>query len=134
MTLETLLGAEKAATLDTGEAMTAGKARMLACEAGVIPFVLGGASQVLDAGRERRFHTRVMRLAIQHQQKQCSTRGCDWPPGMCHVHHWTPFSRGGRTNTTDAGLLCPRHHARAHDPAYLHTRHPDGSVTFHRRT
>ena len=58
MTLETLLGAERAATLDTGENLSAGRARMLACEAGIIPFVLGGASQVLDAGRERRFHTR----------------------------------------------------------------------------
>ena len=134
MTLETLLGAERAATLDTGEAISAGRARMLACEAGIIPFVLGGKSQVLDAGADRRFHTRIMRLVIQHEQRQCTARGCDWPPGMCHVHHWTPFSRGGPTNTRNAGLLCPRHHARAHDPAYTHTRHPDGSVTFHRRT
>src|SRR5665811_1376118 len=64
MDLATLLGAEKAATLDTGDALTAGRARMLACEAGIIPAVLGGRSQVLDAGRSKRFHTQIMRCLL----------------------------------------------------------------------
>jgi hypothetical protein len=53
---------------------------------------------------------------------------------MCHVHHDTPFSQGGHTSVADARLLCPRHHARAHDPAYEMTRLPGGKVAFHRRT
>ena len=44
----------------------------------------------------------------------------------CAACIWTPFSRGSHTNTRDAGLLCPRHHARAHDPAYRHTGIPTG--------
>jgi hypothetical protein len=31
-------------------------------------------------------------------------------------------------------LLCPRHHARAHDPAYEITKLPEGKIRFHRRT
>ena len=57
MTLESLLGGLKAAQLDTGQTISAVPARRLACEAGIIPAVLGGQSQVLDLGRKRRFHT-----------------------------------------------------------------------------
>ena len=34
----------------------------------------------------------------------------------------------------NGGLLCPRHHARAHDPSYELARHPTGKISFHRRT
>ena len=51
MPLETLMGGLKAAHLDTGETISPGQARRLACEAGIIPAVLGGNSQVLDLGR-----------------------------------------------------------------------------------
>ncbi|MFA6299223.1 MAG: DUF222 domain-containing protein, partial [Nocardioides sp.] len=57
MTLETLLGGLKAAQLDTGAMISPGLARKLACEAGIIPVVLGGKSEPLDVGRKRRFHT-----------------------------------------------------------------------------
>jgi len=42
----------------------------------------------------------------------------DWPPGMCHTHHTTPWSQGGTTTVADAILLCPRHHTLAHDSRY----------------
>ena len=41
MTLETLMGGLKAAQLDTGHRISPGLARKLACEAGIIPAVLG---------------------------------------------------------------------------------------------
>ena len=52
MTLETLMGGLKAAQLDTGHRISPGLARKLACEAGIIPAVLGSKSQVLDLGRK----------------------------------------------------------------------------------
>jgi hypothetical protein len=61
--LETLLGGLKAAQLDTGEELSPGAARRLACEARITPAVLGGRSQVLDQGRAARFHTEVQRTA-----------------------------------------------------------------------
>jgi len=53
---------------------------------------------------------------------------------MCHIHHTTPWSHGGKTNTTDAVPLCPRHHTLAHDHRYRHTTDKHGHVTFTRRT
>jgi hypothetical protein len=131
---ESLTGALKAACLDTGEAISPGLARRLACEAAIIPMVLGGESEVLDLGRSERFHKPQQRLAVGVRDKTCTAEGCDWPPWMCHVHHDTPFSQGGHTSVDDARLLCPRHHARAHDPTYEMTKLPGGKVTFHRRT
>ena len=52
MDLDTLMGDLKAAHLDTGETISPGAARRLACEARIIPAVLDGKSQVLDLGRK----------------------------------------------------------------------------------
>ena len=67
------------------------------------------------------------------RDRGCVAEGCDWPPWLCHAHHWTRWSDDGRTDMTNGALLCPRHHATAHDPTYEMTHHPDGKVTFHRR-
>lgn len=82
MPLDTLLGADRVATLDTGDRIAAGEARRLACEAGLMPAVLGGASQVLDLGRARRFHSGRQRIAIALGDRTCTAEGCDWPPAM----------------------------------------------------
>src|SRR4029079_13426540 len=67
MTLENLLRDSQApATLDTGDPITADQARKLACEAAIIPMVLGGKSEVLDLGRKKRLYDRSQRIAIRH--------------------------------------------------------------------
>ena len=116
MTIDSLMGGLAAAALDTGEVISAGAARRLACEAGVIPMVLGGTSEVLDVGRRRRFHTRAQRLAIAQRDKTCVVGGCDAPPSRCHVHHVVPWSEGGGTSVKDGRLYCSAHHAMVHDP------------------
>ncbi|WP_300527254.1 HNH endonuclease signature motif containing protein [uncultured Nocardioides sp.] len=116
MTIDSLMGGLAAAALDTGEVISAGAARRLACEAGVIPMVLGGTSEVLDVGRRRRFHTRAQRLAIAQRDKTCVVGGCDAPPSRCHVHHVIPWSEGGGTSVKDGRLYCSVHHAMVHDP------------------
>ena len=133
MDLATLMGGLRAASLDTGETITADQARRLACEAGIIPAVLGGRSQVLDLGRTRRFHTRAQRIAMALEQGGCTAEGCDWPPGLCHAHHEIPWGRLGGTSVERGMLLCPRHHARAHDPSFTSTKLPGGKVAFTRR-
>jgi hypothetical protein len=67
------------------------------------------------------------------EQRGCTAEGCDWPPGMCHLHHPVPWSHGGHTDR-DAMMLCPKHHARAHDPAFTMAKQPGGKITFTRRT
>ncbi len=134
MPLETLIGGLQAAQLDTGHRVSPGLARRLACQAGIIPAVLGSRSQVLDLGRRVRFHTEPQRIALALEQGGCTAEGCDWPPGMCHAHHDTPFSKGGNTSVKNGRLLCPRHHTRAHDPTYQIAKLPSGKVRFPRRT
>jgi Domain of unknown function (DUF222) len=134
MTLESLTGGLGPATLDTGERISASLARRLACEAGIIPVVLGGRGEVLDVGRRTRFHTTPMRTALTVRDQGCTAEGCDAPPALCHAHHDQPWSQGGDTSVSNGRLLCPRHHARAHDPAYTTTHHHGGKVAFTRRT
>ncbi|WP_435746516.1 DUF222 domain-containing protein [Nocardioides sp. SYSU DS0663] len=134
MDLHTLLGGLRHAQLDTGGVVSAAHARRIACEAGIIPAVLGSSSEVLDLGRTTRLFTKAQRTALNQSQPTCTTVGCDWPAYLCHAHHDTPWHSGGATDLANARNLCPHHHARIHDPTYDTQRHPDGSVTFHRRT
>lgn len=135
MTMENLLGAsEAAAVLDAGGSISAGEARRLACEAGIVPAVLGSSSQVLDLGRKTRFHTGPQRIALGLRDRGCAALHCDWPPGMCHAHHPTPWSKGGGTSVENGILLCPRHHTLAHDARYEHRLGKHGKVAFSRRT
>ena len=74
MTLENLLGDSQApALLDTGDRITADQARKLACEAGIIPMVLGGKSKILDLGRSKRLYDLHQRIAIRHRDQHCTT-------------------------------------------------------------
>jgi hypothetical protein len=131
MSLDSLLGDLKAAALlDTGEQISAAHARQLVCEAGLYPAVVGSRSQVLDLGRKTRLHTEPMRIAIAVRDKTCRAEHCDWPPGMCHVHHPDPWARGGGTSVGNGALLCPRHHAIAHDPRYQAVELPHGRFRY----
>ncbi|MGZ5399233.1 MAG: DUF222 domain-containing protein [Nocardioides sp.] len=134
MTIETLMGGLKAAGLCDGTRISAGEARRLACTAAIIPAVLGGASEPLDLGRQRRFHTKAQRIALALRDRGCIAVGCDRPPTACHAHHDDPWGRGGSTDLTTGRLLCPRHHTLAHDDRYQLKAGPHGKVTFSRRT
>jgi hypothetical protein len=134
MTLDTLLGGLKAAHLDTGQPLSPDAARRLACQAGIIPAVLGTDGTLLDLGRQTRLFTTRQRIALGLTQRGCTAEGCDYPPGLCHAHHETAWSRGGTTDQANARLLCPKHHRLAHDPTYTPTKLPGGKVAFTRRT
>ncbi len=135
LTQETLTGQlEAAGLLDTGERISPSAARTLACQAGIIPAVLGTRSQPLDLGRKTRFHTEPQRIAIGLRDRGCAEAHCDWPPGMSHVHHRNPWSRGGKTDVATGIMLCPRHHTLAHDARYEMTDTLHGKVRFTRRT
>lgn len=115
--------------------ITAAHARRLACTANVIPAVLSGDSEILDLGRSRRLFSRAQRKALAVTFPRCAANGCDIPAPWCEAHHHTTtWASGGTTNLTDGVLLCSHHHRRAHDPRFVTTRHPDGSIRFHRRT
>lgn len=122
-----------AADLGAGDRITAGQARRLACNADLIPVVLGGRSEILDLGRTRRTFSSAQRRAMAIRDQECRTEGCTIPAAWCEAHHLQPWSRGGRTDLDDGLLLCAWHHHRAHDAAYEPSRLPNGDVRFHRR-
>ena len=127
------LDAAGVATLDSGSRISASQARRLACQAGIIPVVLGTRSVVLDAGQRCRFHTESMRIALGLRDRGCTAEDCDLPASMCHAHHDVPFSKGGATSVENGRLLCGHHHRRIHDPSYHHDKLPNGKVRFHVR-
>ena len=132
--LDVLLGRlEQAGVLDTGQTISPALARRIACEAGIIPAVLGGTSQPLDLGRKRRLFTETQRLALTLRDRGCAAEGCDRTTGL-HAHHRQRWTDGGPTDLANAVALCHWHHHRAHDTTYDTTHLPNGKVQFHRRT
>ena len=116
-----------------GTTISAAEARRMACNATIIPWVLGTDSEVLDAGRASRLFQPIQRKALRLQHKCCQAEGCDVPPEWCDAHHLAPWAAGGKTNLKDGALLCLHHHRLAHNPAYVHERLPDGTIRFTRR-
>ena len=133
MTLENLMGdSEAQAMLHTGDPISPSLARKLACPGRDHPNVLGGESEVLDVGRESRFHLKYQRIAMRSATNTAPRKGATGPAAMCHAHHNIPWSRGGKTNIADGRLLCPRHHSYAHSPKYEMKTIPNGRVVFSR--
>ncbi|HEX6247071.1 MAG TPA: DUF222 domain-containing protein, partial [Nocardioidaceae bacterium] len=123
-----------AATLETGERISAGEARRLACRAGIIPMVLDGDSVPLDLGREQRLFDRYQRIALAQRYGGCATEGCDRPPSWVEAHHQDPWHQGGKTDLQDGLPLCPPHHHMADHPGHWDMRTlPTGKVRFSRR-
>lgn len=107
------------ARLDTGHDISASEARRLACNAGILPAVLGGPSLPLDVGRADRFFTETQRVALASAYTECAATGCDRPYSWCELHHEEPWAGGGRTDLHLAVPLCGYHHRRMHDPRFV---------------
>ena len=114
-----------AAHLDTGHDLSAGQARRIACNAGLIPAVLAGDSLPLDLGRQERFFTEHQRLALATTYDTCTAQACDRPYAWTELHHQDPWAQDGQTNLHLAVPLCGHHHRRIHDPRYHHHIHTD---------
>jgi Domain of unknown function (DUF222) len=124
--------AEKVGTagLDTGEHLSAAAARRLACDALILPAVLGGASQPLDLGRAARTITGPLRRALVLRDKGCAFPYCDLPPSWCQGHHVAHWADGGPTSLGNAVLLCGFHHTTIHHGEWQVRIAPDGIPEF----
>ncbi|WP_195908112.1 HNH endonuclease signature motif containing protein [Nostocoides sp. HKS02] len=130
-------GRAKVSETDVGTVLSAGQARRLACSAGLVPLVLGGASHPLDLGRAGRFFTEHQRTALAARYTACAADTCDRPYAWTELHHENPWSAGGATDLHLAVPLCGHHHRLIHHAGFDHriATDPRGvkSVTFHRR-
>ncbi|MEV7984707.1 DUF222 domain-containing protein [Micromonospora sp. NPDC085948] len=114
VSLDGLVNRVRAGTLETGIRLTPGAVRRLACDANLLPAVLGGNSQVLDVGRQRRLFTGPLRRALVLRDGGCAFPGCDRPPRWCDGHHVRHWADGGTTALDNAVLLCGYHHRVVH--------------------
>ena len=108
--LDTLLTGLGVATTTTGDRITAEQARRLACQARIIPVVLGRKGEVLDLGRSARLFSPAQRKAMAIRDRECTTDGCSIPAAWCEAHHWRqPWVSGGqdRPRRRQAALLVP---------------------------
>ena len=115
MNLDDLEAGTGSATVDgVDQPVSVGAARRMAAGGGVIPCVLGGDSEILDWGREKRLFTRAQRLALVERDGGCAM--CGLPPEMTKAHHIRWWRRDhGPTDLSNGVLLCETCHHRIHD-------------------
>src|SRR6478736_2616354 len=84
----------------TGDVLSPGVVRRMACDAEIIPMVLGRDGEPLDVGRSQRLFTRGQRLALVARDHGCSFDGCTVPSTWCDAHHVEHWRHGGRTSVS----------------------------------
>lgn len=108
--------------------------RRLACDAGIIPAVLGSAGQIVDLGRQHRLFDVAQKKALWFRDRHCTFPGCTAPAAWCDAHHLVHWLDGGATNLDNGALLCGQHHSVVHrdelagsvaDGKVQWDRHPD---------
>ncbi len=100
--------------LDFGGPITAAQARTLACDAMIVPAVLGSPSQVLDVGSASRLFPIAIRRALVLRDKGCAFPGCDRPPAWTDAHHVIFWADQGETSYRNGCLPCRHHHSEVH--------------------
>jgi hypothetical protein len=116
--------------LDTGDRLSPAAVRRIACDAHLLPVVLSGAGQVLDAGRTRRLATGPLRRALVVRDRGCTFPTCDRPPRWCDGHHVVPWTAGGPTRPDNLVLVCRRHHRLLHHSDWTVKIAADGLPEF----
>ncbi|MEV7133553.1 DUF222 domain-containing protein [Arthrobacter sp. NPDC093128] len=94
--------------------VNASTVRKIACDADIIPVVLGSEGRILDIGRAARIFPPHIRKAITARDQGCAFPGCTIPAPWCEAHHITYWSHGGPTSTDNGTLLCSHHHHLIH--------------------
>ncbi|MDX3187109.1 DUF222 domain-containing protein [Streptomyces sp. MN03-5084-2B] len=114
VSLEDLKSGVGAATLGDTGTISAAEARVHACDAMVIPAVLGGKSEPLNLGRLRRLISAGLRRALFLRDRGCAFPGCHRPPRHCQGHHIRHWAEGGPTDLSNLVLMCAHHHRLLH--------------------
>jgi hypothetical protein len=100
--------------------LTAGAARRLACDYGLIPAVLGTDSQILDMGVPDRLATPRQRFNLAVRDGGCLFPGCDRPPMGCDAHHREHWIDGGPTAEHNLDSFCIFHHHQVHEGGWTY--------------
>ncbi|MFD2420830.1 HNH endonuclease signature motif containing protein [Amycolatopsis pigmentata] len=94
--------------------LSAAQIRRIACDAAVVPVVLGSKSEILDIGRATRVVPRAIRRALIRRDRGCSFPACAKKAKWCQAHHVRHWAWGGPTALDNLVLICARHHQVIH--------------------
>jgi hypothetical protein len=115
----------------SGESLSIGTVRALACEQGTQTALIDSLGNVLDLGREQRLYSRHQRVALAIRDGGCIWTGCERPPSWCEAHHIDHYARDkGRTDLDRGVLLCKHHHLKLHNEGWQ-IRRRDGRYWLH---
>ena len=104
--------------------------RRMACEARIIPVVMGSSGVVLDMGRATRLASRQQRRALEVMHATCAVPSCSVPVAQCQPHHVDYWNSGGPTDLDNLVPLCDQHHRCVHEGGWRLTLRPsDRRVT-----
>jgi hypothetical protein len=115
--IQTLRGEDTGRTaLLEGRPISVAKARLLACEAGVVPSVFDyETGEAVELGRALRLPNTSLRRKLELEQPEgCAWTGCDRPVAWTEAHHIVHWADGGETTAENLILLCRFHHGRIH--------------------
>ena len=113
--LQELTGAgEVLGSTATGVLLSPQVLRRVACDAALVPHVLGTAGEDVDLGRVVRLFTRAQRRRLWRRDRCCTFPGCHRPAVWAKAHHVLHWADGGLSDIDNAALLCQRHHTHVH--------------------
>lgn len=114
VSLPVLQGRIGSASLAFGGPINADVARRIACDAQLIPVVLGARGESLDIGRASHTVPVAIRRAVIVRDVGCAFPGCPVPGRWCDIHHIRHWADGGPTSLGNCVLLCGHHHRLVH--------------------
>jgi len=97
--------------------------RRMACEAEIIPVVLGSNGVVLDVGRATRLASRYQRKALEVMYPTCAIPQCCVPHSQCQPHHIRYWRDDGTTDMNNLVPLCSSHHRSVHEGGWKLSMH-----------
>jgi hypothetical protein len=97
--------------------------RRMACEAEIIPVVLGSDGVVLDLGRATRLASRYQRKALEVMYPTCAIPECAVPHSHCQPHHIRYWRDDGSTDMDNLVPLCSSHHRSVHEGGWKLSMH-----------
>jgi len=95
------------AILDGIGPIDAESARRIACDARIIPVVLGSRSEPLDLGRASYTVSTALRRALILRDGGCAFPGCDRTHRWCHSHHIRHWADDGPTEPDNLVVVRP---------------------------
>lgn len=132
MDLPTALGlAENPAILAGYGPIPASIARELAADGKWKRFITEPQTgNLLDYGRETYEPPQALRDFLMARDRTCRFPGCRRPAHLTDIDHSQSWESGGKTNLTNLGLLCRRHHRLKTHGGWKVESHEDGSCTW----